>query len=247
MRGETLSTLVRKLRVEVGHSTTAAHGLNTEDHLKERLRMGQEWLWENYDWEHLDVSRDIQLQAGQRIYDGPADMIADRIHSVSFKYSNEWLPLTYGINPEDFGVYDSDQDVRSWPIYKWNFAEGSPDPTGPARIEVWPIPAITGDVATKVGYIRVQGIRNLNPFTDNAHKCDLDGNLIVLHTAAKIVARQSQRDAERLVAEGEALRRRLQGNGSRKQKQVTFNDRDDVGSAAYRQHRHDFVHIPPSG
>lgn len=216
MRGVTLQELIRRLRVQIGHSTTVQHGAATEEQLKERLRFSQEWLWENYDWEHLDVERDIQLQDGLRYYDVPSDITAERIHKISFKYSNDWITLDYGIEPEHYSVYDSDADERSWPVCRWNFAEDDVDDTDPmARIEVWPIPSQNGDAATKQGYLRVGGIRNLGVFTDNNHKCTLDANLIVLQAAVPIIARQSQKDAERVAAELEKLRMRLQGNGSK--------------------------------
>jgi len=216
----------------LSHSTNVAHGQATEESLKERLRLSQEWLWEQYDWEHLDVSRDIQLLAGQRFYDVPSDLIAERIHSFSFKYSNEWIPVEYGINPEDFTVYDSDADVRSWPIYKWNFSEDTEasDPYG--KIEVWPIPSQSGDPSSKLGYIRLQGIRSLGQLIGDSDKCTLDANLIVYQAAIPMVARQNQKDAERLAAEQEKLRLRLQGNGSRGR--FSFNEDELVKASDYR-------------
>lgn len=230
MRGVTLGELVRRLRVQLSHSTNVAHGQATQESLEERIRMAQDWLWEVYDWEHLNVDRDIVLQDGQRYYPVPTDLTAERINRVAFKYASDWIPLEYGISPDCYSQYDSDADVRSWPVYRWRFAEDPDDSTGNidayGKIEVWPIPSQNGESDTKVGCLRVRGIRVMRPLTSQSSKSELDGNLIVLTAAVPLVARQNQKDAERMAAELEKLRLRLQGQSSIKSARHSFVDQD---------------------
>ena len=153
MRGITLTNLVRRLRVQLSHSVNVAHGQATQEHLEEHIRMAQDWLWENYDWEHLNVDRFITLAAGQRYYPVPSDMIAERINSISVRDGNDWVPVEYGIDPCHLSTFDSDNDVRSWPVERYQFAEDPDDASGNidayGRIEVWPVPSDNGDAGTK--------------------------------------------------------------------------------------------------
>lgn len=239
MRGVTLDELVRRLRVQLSHSVNVAHGSATEEHLKEHLRLAQDWLWEKYDWEHLDVSRDVVLEAGTRYYALPADMTEERINRVTFKDGSEWIALEYGIEPEHFSCYDSDNGATSWPVCRWRTAEEpNPVPEGLEDrqwIEVWPVPSNTGDSQTKWGCLRLRGIRKMAPLVDGDDKCEIDGNLIVMHAAIRLVARQSQKDAERLAGEADALRMRLQGNGTAKKRRHNFAPDEPTGSFTDRR------------
>jgi hypothetical protein len=241
MRGVTLAELVRRLRVQLSHSANVAHGLATQENLEEHLRMAQDWLWDNHDWEHLDVSRDIVMANGTRYYSVPSDMVAERVNNISFKDGSDWVPVCYGIEPEDFNVYDSDAGIKSWPVMKWRFAERL-NPSSAERIEVWPIPSQNGNTTTKVGCLRLRGIRTMVPMVTSSDKCELDSNLIVLTAAIRLVARQNQQDAERLSVEAEKLRLRLQGNGTAKKRRHTFGVTGDHAESR-SERRFDYVRL----
>lgn len=207
-RGSTLGQLLDDLRAEVGHSLNPALGVNTRDVLINVLQRQQKRLWEDYTWPFLRVDRDITAQAGLRYYTLPADLTFERIELVEFKWGDRWYPLTYHIGREQLNQYDSDRDVRSWPVERW-------DVTDDGRIEVWPVPAQNGNASTGDGTIRLRGIRKLRPLLADADAADLDDQLIVLYAAAEILARQKQADAQNKLQQAQAHYARLKARTSK--------------------------------
>lgn len=207
-RGTSLGQLLDDLRAEVGHSLNPALGVNTRDVLINVLQRQQKRLWEDYSWPFLRVDRDIVCQAGLRYYNIPADLTFEKIERVQFKWGDRWQDLTYGIGQQQLNQYDSDRDIRSWPITNWYVTDDN-------RIEVWPIPAQNGSAATTDGLIRITGIRKPNPLVNDAHTADLDDQLIVLYAAAEILARQKQADAQNKLQQAQAHYARLKARNSK--------------------------------
>lgn len=207
-RGTSLGQLLDDLRAEVGHSLNPALGVNTRDVLINVLQRQQKRLWEDYSWPFLRVNRDIVAQAGLRYYNIPADLTFEKIERVQFKWGDRWQDLEYGIGESQFNQYDSDRDIRSWPIQRWYVTDDN-------RIEVWPIPAQNGSAATTDGLIRITGIRKPNPLVNDAHTADLDDQLIVLYAAAEILARQKQADAQNKLQQAQAHYARLKARNSK--------------------------------
>ncbi len=225
MRGVRLDDLVTDLRAEIGHSTNPSVGINARDYLVQVLRRTQDRLWEEYDWAHLKVSRDIVLQAGQRYYSVPVDLHYERIVEVGFKYGDTWHKLGHGIDERCYSTYDSDRDERSWPVAKWDVAEdtGAVDDIG--VIEVWPMPS-RSTTATD-GTLRLTGFRRIQSLVEGGDKCELDGTLIVLMAASEIQARQNQGDAQFKLQQAQQLLSRLMNQNSNKKKSVSFTDTYD--------------------
>ena len=220
MRGVRLDDLVEQLRAEIGHSTNPAVSLNAKDYLVQVLRRTQLRLWEDHDWSFFKASRDIILQKGQRYYSVPNDLSYERINEVSFKYGDCWHTLCFGINERQYSVYDSDRDVRSWPLVNWDIAEDTGVVDDIGVIELWPVPArSTGETD---GQLRVTGYRKLRPMLLGSDVCEIDGTLIVLTAAAEIQARQNQADAAIKLTMANNLLSRLQGQSTAKKKFVEF-------------------------
>ena len=158
------------------------------DVLINTIQRVQSRLWSDYSWPFLQVRRDINLADGQRYYDLPSDMVFERIESVEFKYGDIWEPMSYGIGRDQYNQYDSDRDIRSWPIYRYDNYENN-------QIEVWPIPNQNVDATTGSGLLRLHGIRNLTRLSENSDTADLDDQLIILYAAANFLQRQRQADA----------------------------------------------------
>lgn len=201
-RGTTLGEILDDLRAEVGHSLNPALGVNTRDVLINVLRRQQKRLWEDYDWPFLRVDRDIQVQAGQRYYNLPSDLVFERLSKLQFKYGDRWMPMTYGIGREQLNQFDSDRDIRSWPVERWDVAENN-------QVEIWPIPTNNGDLTSTDGTIRFTGIRRLNSFVADSDTADLDDQLITLYAAAEILARQKASDAQNKLAQAQQHYARL--------------------------------------
>lgn len=188
-RGTNLVKLLDLLRAEARISLNPAHNQQTRDNHVSLLQRTQEWLWEDFDWPHLRVERDISAQEGQRFYDVPDDITIDRIAEVWFRYGQRWTRLCPDISMAHYQQWDSDLDQRSWPVTNWRISENE-------MMEMWPIPAQDAEVDTLEGKIRVVGIRKLRPFVANEDRADLDDRLITLYAAAELLGAAGAKDAK---------------------------------------------------
>ena len=188
-RGTTLTRLLDMLRAETRTSLNPAHNNQVRDQQVLLLQMTQEWLWDDFDWPHLRVERQQPAQNGQRFYDTPLDVKIDRILEIRLRYGQRWVRLAPGIELEHYRQWDSELDMRSWPISRWRIWEDE-------QIEVWPIPAMNADPTDKEGYLNVVGIRNLNPLVDANDTSDLDDWLLVLFAAADMLAAAGSKAAD---------------------------------------------------
>ena len=222
MRGQTVAQLLAELRAECGYSQSQAHGINNRETLVQVMKRTQRRLWADWDWMHLRVSRDIRLVEGQRYYSCPDDLPYERIDDEEnrprVKYGGRWTDLYHGINERHYSTYDPEYNERSWPIRAWDITEdpadtaGTPDNRG--MIEVWPLPSASGSEVTgdKEGWIRLTGTRFLNPFEADDDRADLDGDLIVLFSAAEIIARDRKEDAQAKLQMAQSIYQKLKGN-----------------------------------
>lgn len=177
-RGRPLSELLNEFRGECKLSLNPANNSQTFDSDVLLLQNVQRSLYENFNWPHLRVRRDVAIQAGQRYFAPPADIHIDRIERIQFRYGIEWLDLTYGIGPAEFSMWDSDKNIASWPVERWQLFEGE-------QIEVWPIPASNQDPVSLDGTLRFIGIRDLKPMVAMSDLCELDSDLIVFTAAGE--------------------------------------------------------------
>lgn len=208
-RGKQLQELVAQLRAETGRNQNVAVGTSELDNLKEQLRRVQELLYDDYDWPFLNIERSVRLQAGLRYYDLPEDLNYDRLNCVKFKYGNVYTDLERGISFDDFSIYDSNDDIRSSPALKWDVRN-----TGTIeQLEVWPIP-------NDEGTIHFFGTKKLSAMVDDADRADLDDRLIVLFTAAEILARQKSPDAKNKLDLANSRLLKLRGNSQSASKMV---------------------------
>jgi len=193
-RGTQLQTLVSQLRAETRDSSKVSVGTDAEDNLKQILRRTQETLYDDHDWKFLQFYVSKDLAAGQRYYDMPDGLSDARITDVAVEWSGEPYPIEQGIGFQEYAEYDSDGDERSEPALRWDWRRTSETAT---QIEVWPIPS------TNTQKLRFRGIRNLNPLVANTDRATLDDTLIVLFSAAEILASRDAKDAKLKLAAGQ--------------------------------------------
>lgn len=206
-RGTTLGELVTQLRTEAKLDPNPALSLNITDTMKQSLRATQERLYDEFDWPFLKVTRDKQVNAGQRYYDCPTDMNLERIISVDYKWGGRWLPIERGISLDQYNHYDSDEDKRVDPAMRWDVKD-----TGvSAQIEIWPIPLTNYNSTTGDGALRVTGLRQLKALVANADLADLDDQLIVKYVASSMLASRKDAEAQVKLAEARARKKTLQG------------------------------------
>ena len=225
-RNVSLGSLVDQVRAEAGHSLNPAQGRQVRDALVSILQRTQEVLWDDYDWPHLRVFRNIPLCAGQRYYDPPADVKIDRIIKVEVRFGLQLMELSTNLSGADYSMFNSDIGIRSWPVQKWLIVENE-------QFEIWPIPAQNGDTTmlgaapaypllsntaspgSLEGVLRVTGIRSLRKLADDSDTCDLDGRLLVLFTAAEILARDGAPEAKQKLQEANVFYSRLKGRSDK--------------------------------
>lgn len=183
-RGTTLSELTNQLRAEIGASTNVAQGLNSVPYWQQVLRRNQERLYNETMWSFLMIDREEVLNAGERYYTFNADVNFDFIQQAWIKYSTQWEPISYGIDPSLYNCQDSDLDVRNEPVRRWAHYEGN-------QFEVWPIPS-----ADLTQSLRFRCLKKLSPLIAPTDKADLDDTLIVLFSAAEVLERLKSPDAK---------------------------------------------------
>lgn len=203
-RGKNLLDLLDDLRAESRLSLNPAHNAQVRESQIKQLRRAQEWLWDDFDWPHLRVTRQIPLQAGQRYYDPPGDVSIDRIIKIEVRYNGRWMDLCPSIDSGNYATYDSDLDERAWPAMRWALYEDE-------QIEVWPVPDDNADSTTLEGTLRVTGIRNLNPLVDDTDTCDIESRLIVAFAAAEVLAAAKSPDAPLKLKTANGLYDRIRG------------------------------------
>lgn len=201
-RGTTLLRLVEMLRAEMGHSLSTALGVDKVENLKQLLRSTQEFFYDEYDWPHMRVRRDIDLEAGSRYYDLPADLNFERVERTDVRWASVWLPIRYGITMADYSAYDSDDDDRADPVAAWSVIDAG----GGVQAEVWPIPA----TATT---LRWTGIKALPALTSNSDVAALDDLLIVYQTAADELLKADKKNAGLKQRKAEKRLWQLRGQG----------------------------------
>lgn len=207
-RGVQLGSLLDQLKAEAGHSQNVAHGVSHNDALRHVLRRTQEELYTQHDWPFLRARKTVDLLPGDRYYAYPAQMTFDTINQISAAWTDAWVPLEYGIEPEHLNAWNSDLGERSSPVRRWQHrAENSEGTT----FEVWPIP----DSASK---LMVTGKLALATFVDDTDRCTLDSTLIVLYAAAETLAGQKSEKAGIILQKAQAHFRMLKAAaGSKKQ------------------------------
>tara|TARA_B100000953_G_scaffold300237_2_gene304152 strand:- start:1242 stop:1949 length:708 start_codon:yes stop_codon:yes gene_type:complete len=207
-RNTTLQVLLDDLRSESGHAISSSMGQATQDMMVTLLQRTQRRLWEDFAWPFLQVKKDVSIQAGSRYYDVPAGITLERVQKASFKYGGMWQPVSYGITPEDYTIYDSDRDIRSWPLQRWTAY-------GLAQIEVWPVPSQNADATTGDGLLRLEGTGNLSTFVALSDTADLDDQLLVLYASSELLTRQKSPDGQLKMAQAQQHYQRLKARLSK--------------------------------
>lgn len=215
MRYMSLTEMLDELRVEARISQNVAHGVQTLDPFKQRLRRIQEELYLAYDWPHLNAVQSKTISAGQRTAAYPDKFIYEGVDTVYAKGTDaRWQALAYGVGARELNIKDSDADERDFPIRHWqNYLSPSAETISANMFEVWPIPS-------EDAVLRFEGRQKLFPLTADADKSSIDGPLVVLHAAAEILAAQKAEDAslklQKAIERMRLLKLRQRGNKSRK-------------------------------
>jgi len=197
-RGATLESILNKVRAKARLSLSSAANLNTTESHKLLIKAEQDRLFEDYAWPHLRVTYEVRLLAGQYVYDLPEDAYSatdgtytlkiDRVEEIYVRDGGEWVKLIPEIDERHYSIHESTLDERAWPVRNWKATEND-------QIEVWPVPDTNGDADTLEGYIRIVGIRELQPLVADADRADLDDEMLSDYVAAGLLAATGAKDA----------------------------------------------------
>ena len=227
MRGATLAQMVNDLRIEARYDPDPALSVNIVPLLKRTIVRTQEFLYDEFDWPFLKITRDIDIEAGSRYYDFPDDMNLERVQRVDVLYGDQWRPVERGLNLDFYNAQDSDTDQRLDPVQAWDVRDTGNAP----QIEIWPIPATAGR-------IRLTGIRSLAPLVADDDRADLDDMMIVLYSAGELLAAAKDDLAEVKFSQGKARRETMQGRTTKSR-----NNRFSLGGCPPEPHETERVTV----
>lgn len=229
--GKNLEELIADLRMEIGQSTNPAVSRSTRARYIRLLNRHQRQLHREYDWPFLEIKRDIRMEAGSRYYDFPADIDMDRQIVIENKYATTWHPVKYGITAQQYNEIDSDTDQRLDPVLRWGYYTINPSDSTDVlqpQIEVWPVPASDGNIATLDGCLRVKGIRKCIEMVNDADVCVMDSDMVVLYAAAEILAKFRSPDAQAKLDQADNMKNTLKNRATPSQSFTpggdTFNE-----------------------
>lgn len=181
MRHRQFVELIYDLRAELERNTDPAAGVGDLQSLRRHLQRTYETIYDDYDWPHLKVKSVIPLAAGQRFYDVPSTLDYDKLEEIRLFWNGIPTQITRGIDLDDMLLYDSEAGARCDPVRKWDVHYTDIK----EQIEVWPIPAASGDS------LRFIGKRRFTQLIDDADRCLIDDHVVVLSAAIELLPEKS--------------------------------------------------------
>lgn len=205
MRGRMLSELISDLRDELRRANNSAASPDDIPSLRRTINRVMQSVWLSHDWPHLRTDfPPINLVAGQRFYDYPAQLDPDRVERVEVFWSGYYTLAERGITREDYNAHDPEQDDRSSPVYKWDIRF-----TGvKEQIEVWPLP--DGSVQK----LHMRGIYACPTLVNDADRCPLDSEVVLLFAAIELLPKDApDRDVKASLAAERLRMLKARANG----------------------------------
>lgn len=217
-RGVALSSLLDDLRADLAQVTSVNMTVQQKPVLVRALQRAQNMLvaTPGWTWPHMKVRPTKNVSAGQRYYDLPTDLDYDRVDKVQHLWSGIWSqPLTRGISMADYNTFNSDDDVRSDPVLKWDVVSVS----GATQIEIWPMP----ETSVTAG-LRFTGRRALKPLLVDSDVCDLDSEILLLYAAGTYLENVDPAKANAKKSQARDLYNRTVGRAGKTTNRYTFVD-----------------------
>lgn len=196
-RGTTVTNLLTMLKAEIGDF--ASTNTSRDNELTVLLSNMQKRLATEHYWPFLERHWDVNCPAGQQYISLPtvtsgdpetetSDINLDELPVAKVLWNTLYQPVEYGINEEQYNIFNFALGQTSDPIQRWRLATNPNEAEDPNQFEVWPVP-VTDQVMRFTGE---RAIQSLAAPTDTA---DLDDMLIVLFVAAERLARGEKADS----------------------------------------------------
>lgn len=139
---------------------------------------------------------------GQQYYGLPAGIDFDRVEKPVFtNVANFRYRIAYGIGQEEYNLFRSDLGVRASPVMRWQLLNV---PNNGLQIELWPIPSVAQNII-------FTGLLPVTHMVLDTDTCVIDDLTLVLFTAAELLARKNQQDAQAKAAKAKAHLEALKG------------------------------------
>lgn len=184
--GTTLATLRKMLNVETGDEmdetiSPARVAINNQ------LLNNQQLFMVNQHAYLLGKVR-VQLAAvvGQQYYNLPAGIDFDRLDKPEFTNVNNFrYRVGFGIGQEEYNLFRSDLGVQASPVMRWDLVNVN----NVLQIELWPIPSVAQS-------LMLSGVLPLTQMVNDSDTCVIDDLVLVLYTAAEILAKREAPSAQ---------------------------------------------------
>ena len=222
--GVALSELRRELLAETFQSLAPAQTTSSTPYYNYALDRVQREQWNDIEWPHLTIYKDIPMVAGQRYYSYPPQLPFDSIFRIWYPQGVGWVPLDYGINPQTYATMGGEL-VQAWPPRRWRNCAAYNEATGTtsaaAQFEVWPIPP--GNLQYS---LRIEGNAPLNPLLEDTDTCVIDATLVVMMAAAELLAGMKSESASLKLQKANQYRRMLIARLGAQQRSMKSLSRD---------------------
>lgn len=185
MVGTTLVNLRKYLNAEIMDEmdeTISRAGVAWKNQI---LNNQQVFLANQHDYLRGKVRVNLSIVPGQQYYDVPDGIDFDHLDKPSYTNMANWrYQVFFGINVNDYNIFNPDLGVRATPIMKWDWVTQD----GEMKIQIWPI----SDSAQTLEF---SGLLKIEPMVDDSDTCVIDDMAIVYFTAAEILAKRGAGDA----------------------------------------------------
>ena len=205
--GVQLSELRRRLMAETFQSLNPSQTTSSTPFYNYQLDRVQREQWNDIEWPHLTIYKDVPMIVGQRYYNYPPQLPFDSIFRIWWPQGVNWVPLDYGINPQTYATMGG-ENVQAWPPRRWrncaSYDEIAQSTTPAAQFEVWPTPGPSTPFS-----LRIEGNAPLNALIEDTDVCVIDAALIVMFAASEILAVQKSEGASLKLQKANQYRRML--------------------------------------
>ncbi len=187
--GTTLAQALILLKSQIGASISV--GTADDALMRQLIETKQEWFASVYDWDVLVDQWDVNVVAQAQYVTLPTvdvngftySMNFDRKVDAAVKYSLKWRDLSYGIDNEDYNIFDSTLGQFMVPIMRWRLKTGDR-----SLFEVWPVSSVTSptQVVRFTAQRFVKSLRTANVL-DPTKTLDLDDRLVTFSVAVDLL------------------------------------------------------------
>jgi hypothetical protein len=192
--GTALSVLRQMLNAEAGEEMDEAISPARVSVNNQLLNNMQSFLVTQHAYLLGKTRVEVAAVVGQQYYTLPAGIDFDRVEEPEFiNVKNFRYRLGFGIGQEEYNIFRSDLGVRASPVMRWDLVNNS----GVLQIELWPIPSVAQT-------LMLAGTLPLTLMSANEDTCVVDDLVLILFTAAQLVAKHQGGDASAILAKAQA-------------------------------------------